>query len=54
MRGMRLGPKGQYLLMGLLLAVAVARVFGGSASQAVPHVYGLHATAPLSMTHSGG
>lgn len=54
MRRMRLGPRGQYLLMAVMLAVAVVRLFGGSAGQAVPHVYGLHATAPLPLTHSGG
>jgi hypothetical protein len=54
MRGLRLGPKGQYLLMALMLAVAVARIYGGSASQAVPHVPGLHAAAPLPSAQSGG
>lgn len=54
MRGLRLGPKGQYLLMALMLAVAMARIFGGSASQAVPHVSGLHAAAPLAPAPTGG
>jgi hypothetical protein len=54
MRGLRLGPKGQYLLMALMLAVAMARIFGGTASQAVPHVSGLHAAAPLAPAPTGG
>lgn len=54
MRGMRLGPRGQVLLMGLLLVLAVVRVFGSMRSGEVPAVSGLHAAAPLPPARQGG
>lgn len=45
MRGLRLGPKSQAMLMAVMLAVAVARVLGGSSAGPLPQVH--HAAAPV-------